>query len=243
MSRKKSSNRTVPHLLRGKHEPKELRRRVSKFAEEFRSGLPLEQEEWERIVTECRNEDANPLPTLILDVAELIEAFGFSVPTDPLERTPVEIHFANLARALRRDVIMSASVPDAQTVAEIAKAMPSILEMAADSQTCLWSAYRSFMGANEARASGDHEDALRRSVIGAGQLVRGVTSALAEIRSKGASKSAKVSHAGHIANAQAAREWYAKHPNLSKNAAAERMVRERVVAASFRTIRGYLTGQ
>ncbi len=50
------------------------------------------------------------------------------------------------------------------------------------------------------------------------------------------------SHAVHRSNKQTARDWYAAHKNMTKDAAAEKMAKDGVIRASFRTIRGYLTG-
>ena len=60
---------------------------------------------------------------------------------------------------------------------------------------------------------------------------------------RGAQYAAHASHASHNANKQTARAWYAAHKTMTKDAAAEKMAKDGIVAASFRTIRGYLTGQ
>lgn len=58
-----------------------------------------------------------------------------------------------------------------------------------------------------------------------------------------AQKAANASHDAHRSNKQKARDWYAAHSTMTKDAAAEKMAKEGIVHASFRTIRGYLTGQ
>jgi hypothetical protein len=62
-------------------------------------------------------------------------------------------------------------------------------------------------------------------------------------RRMAASQAATASHATHSGNKQKAREWYAANKTMTKDAAAEKMAKDRVVHAAFRTIRGYLTGQ
>jgi len=56
-------------------------------------------------------------------------------------------------------------------------------------------------------------------------------------------KAAIASHAKHNDNKRTARDWYAAHSTMTKDAAAEKMAKDGIVHASFRTIRGYLTGQ
>lgn len=51
------------------------------------------------------------------------------------------------------------------------------------------------------------------------------------------------SHASHRTNKQMAQDWFAEHKTMTKDAAAQRMHDDKYIAASFRTIRGYLTGQ
>lgn len=65
----------------------------------------------------------------------------------------------------------------------------------------------------------------------------------AAIAKRGAQHAAHASHAPHKANKLKARAWYAAHRTMTKDAAAEKMVKDGIVHASFRTIRGYLTGQ
>lgn len=64
-----------------------------------------------------------------------------------------------------------------------------------------------------------------------------------QFRSLHASNAARASHAKHRDNKQAARDWYTAHKPMTKDDAAQRMHDDRIIAASFRTIRGYLTGQ
>jgi hypothetical protein len=65
----------------------------------------------------------------------------------------------------------------------------------------------------------------------------------AAITKHGARRAALASHAPHKANKQKARDWYAAHKNMTKDAAAQKIVTEGIVHASFRTVRGYLAGQ
>lgn len=62
-------------------------------------------------------------------------------------------------------------------------------------------------------------------------------------RSNAATRAALASHDAHRSNKQKARDWYAEHKTMTKDAAAEKMWKGGIVHASFRTIRGYLTGQ
>jgi hypothetical protein len=62
-------------------------------------------------------------------------------------------------------------------------------------------------------------------------------------RSRMAKRAADASHKNHRLNNQKARDWYAAHSTMTKDAAAEKMAKDGIVHASFRTIRGYLIGQ
>jgi len=64
-----------------------------------------------------------------------------------------------------------------------------------------------------------------------------------EERSAIGKNAASAGHAKHRDNMQTARDWYAAHKTMTKDAAAEKMVKDGIVHASFRTVRGYLTGQ
>jgi hypothetical protein len=58
-----------------------------------------------------------------------------------------------------------------------------------------------------------------------------------------AQRAANASHDAHRSNKQKVRDWYSAHRTMTKDAAAEKMAKDGIVHASFRTIRGYLIGQ
>jgi hypothetical protein len=62
-------------------------------------------------------------------------------------------------------------------------------------------------------------------------------------RRNAALRAALASHATHNDNKQTARDWYAAHKTMTKDAAAEKLVRDGIITASFRTVRDYLVGQ
>lgn len=63
-----------------------------------------------------------------------------------------------------------------------------------------------------------------------------------DARRSAATKAAHASHSSHHANKKAVRDWYSEHRAMTKDAAAEKIVKDGIVHASFRTVRGYLTG-
>jgi sensor c-di-GMP phosphodiesterase-like protein len=58
-----------------------------------------------------------------------------------------------------------------------------------------------------------------------------------------AKKAATASHARHADNKAKVVAWYADHRDMTKDAAAEQIIAEGIVHATFRTVRDYLKGQ
>jgi len=61
--------------------------------------------------------------------------------------------------------------------------------------------------------------------------------------SQAATKSADASHKRDRNDMQLARDWYAAHKPMSKDKAAQKMIDDKIIAKSFRTVRSYLNGQ
>ena len=111
------------------------------------------------------------------------------------------------------------------------------------SQTMLAGVYRAMKRAAVSAREGEILSALSSVVDMSWVLVTTIETMAADARSDAAAHAANASHATHKNNKQRAREWYAEHRGMTKDAAAEKMAKDSIIPASFRTIRGYLTGQ
>ena len=111
------------------------------------------------------------------------------------------------------------------------------------SQVFLAWAHNSINDAKKSVMRRDTESAMEIMTHVSGLMFGAAKRLSADARSHAATKAAHASHSAHNANRELARKWYAQHKALTKDAAAERMAKDHVIPASFRTIRGYLTGQ
>jgi hypothetical protein len=155
---------------------------------------PLSAKKWASVAETCKNEDANPLPLLVRDIADLINGLGYPVPASPEDKTPAELRLGDVIKKVPRDAINFPNVPDESTIAELVKVLPEILLIANDTQTNLWDAYRQAKAAQQCTDGGDFQEAMRCAVNMASSLVRGATGAIADTRSQKARQSADALH-------------------------------------------------
>jgi len=119
----------------------------------------------------------------------------------------------------------------------------TMLDESGFSWVSLASTYKAFKNAANLTRDGEILSALSMVVSMNGLLLAAIENMAEEAKSRSGTHAANASHARHRDNERVAREWYAKHKDLTKDDAATRIRDEKIVHASWRTIRKYLTNQ
>lgn len=110
------------------------------------------------------------------------------------------------------------------------------------SQTFLAWALNSIFDAKKLVLSENSQGAMEVMTHVAGLMFGAAKRLSDDARANAATKAAIASHSTHYANKKIVRDWYSEHRGMTKDAAAEKIVRDGIVHASFRTVRKYLVG-